>query len=640
MADIVVTDADWTDLRVMRGCKLDVEIGDSGNDFELTVDASSGQRVADRALVYVDGTEYGGIVDGMASSGSDGTIAYGGRTWTGMLANKIIEPPSGQDKRSVSGDANAVLLSLVSLLDLSDVMTASTAPSGISVRYTFDRYDDGYSGIRKMLEASSARLAVEYDPDLRKAVLSAVPIVDYSDGPDSDRTTVDVTKTYRRVNHLISLGEGEGKARIVRHDYADKNGKVSRTQTLFGVDEITAKYDYTSADADRLAEDAPKKLKELQESDSFDVTVDPGWDYAVGDIVPGTDVATGAQVVVAVGTKIAKVTDREISIEYKAGGTAQSASLSGSSESSGGVSYSAGSGITIEGRTISADVDLQDLAEVEDLAREAQQTASNASSAAGARILSVTASSPLASSTSTDKKVSLSHAASGVSAGAYGPATDGASPGWGESFNVGPRVSVDATGHVTQAQGRSVTIPGSTATSAAKGLMSSADKSKLDGVESGANHTDVDAAISGTSANPVQNKAVSAALDGKSPVGHGHQIDDVEGLDGALAGKSPVGHTHSYAGSDEPGGAADSAKRLEAARTVTFTGAATGSFSFDGSEDVTVTLQGDSQAEGFLAAHPVGSVCSNTTGVNPGSQFGGTWKSVPSMGAYKWERTA
>ena len=640
MADIVMTDAEWTDLRVLRGCKLDVEIGDSGNDFELTVDASSGQRVADHALVYVDGTEYGGIVDGMASSGADGTITYKGRTWTGMLANKIVEPPSGQDRRSVSGDANAVLLSLVSLLDLSDVMTASSASSGISVRYTFERYDDGYSGVRKMLEASSARLAVEYDPGLRKAVLSAVPIVDYSDGPDSDRTSVDVHKTYRRVNHLISLGEGEGKARIVRHDYADKNGNVSRTQTLFGVDEITAKYDYTSADADRLAEDAPKKLKELQESDSFDVTVDPGWDYAVGDVVPGTDVATGAQVVVAVGTKIAKVTDREISIEYKAGGTAQGTSLSGSSESSGGVSYSAGSGITIEGRTISADVDLQDLAEVEDLAREAQQTASNASSAAGARILSVTASSPLTSSTSTGKEVSLSHAASGVSAGAYGPSADGASPGWGESFNVGPRVSVNATGHVTQAQGRTVTVPSSTATPGAKGLMSAADKAKLDGIEAGANHTDVDEAISAASANPVQNKAVSAALDEKSPLGHGHQISDVEGLDGSLAGKSPVGHTHPYAGSDEPGGAAGSAKKLETARTITFTGAVTGSFPFDGSDDVSVTLQGDSEAEGFLAAHPVGSICSNTTGVNPGSQFGGTWKSVPSMGAYKWERTA
>lgn len=47
------------------------------------------------------------------------------------------------------------------------------------------------------------------------------------------------------------------------------------------------------------------------------------------------------------------------------------------------------------------------------------------------------------------------------------------------------------------------------------GLMSVADKNKLDGIASGANKTTVDSALSSTSTNPVQNKAVKAALDGK-----------------------------------------------------------------------------------------------------------------------------
>ena len=54
------------------------------------------------------------------------------------------------------------------------------------------------------------------------------------------------------------------------------------------------------------------------------------------------------------------------------------------------------------------------------------------------------------------------------------------------------------------------------ATTSANGLMSSADKTKLDGVAVGANKTIVDAALSSTSTNPVQNKAVKAALDGKA----------------------------------------------------------------------------------------------------------------------------
>jgi hypothetical protein len=54
------------------------------------------------------------------------------------------------------------------------------------------------------------------------------------------------------------------------------------------------------------------------------------------------------------------------------------------------------------------------------------------------------------------------------------------------------------------------------ATSSASGLMSAADKKKLDGIAAGADKTTVDSALSATSTNPVQNKAVKAALDKKA----------------------------------------------------------------------------------------------------------------------------
>ena len=52
--------------------------------------------------------------------------------------------------------------------------------------------------------------------------------------------------------------------------------------------------------------------------------------------------------------------------------------------------------------------------------------------------------------------------------------------------------------------------------------MASADKVKLDGIATGANMTIVDTAISSTSTNPVQNKVISEALDGKSDIDHNH----------------------------------------------------------------------------------------------------------------------
>ena len=55
------------------------------------------------------------------------------------------------------------------------------------------------------------------------------------------------------------------------------------------------------------------------------------------------------------------------------------------------------------------------------------------------------------------------------------------------------------------------------ATTSAAGLMSASDKSKLDGIATGANKITVDSSMSSTSTNPVQNKVVNTALSGKVP---------------------------------------------------------------------------------------------------------------------------
>ena len=64
----------------------------------------------------------------------------------------------------------------------------------------------------------------------------------------------------------------------------------------------------------------------------------------------------------------------------------------------------------------------------------------------------------------------------------------------------------------------------SDATQSAHGLMTAADKKKLDGIADGANKITVDSALSDTSTNPVQSKAVKTALDGKAASGHTHAM--------------------------------------------------------------------------------------------------------------------
>ena len=87
------------------------------------------------------------------------------------------------------------------------------------------------------------------------------------------------------------------------------------------------------------------------------------------------------------------------------------------------------------------------------------------------------------------------------------------------------------------------------ATTGAAGLMSAADKVKLDGVEDGATKTIVDDAMSDTSTNPVQNKAVKAALDGKLSTQGGEILGHLSvGLTVSAEGAVSTGRTSTDTG--------------------------------------------------------------------------------------------
>lgn len=83
-----------------------------------------------------------------------------------------------------------------------------------------------------------------------------------------------------------------------------------------------------------------------------------------------------------------------------------------------------------------------------------------------------------------------------------------------------------------------------TATVSANGFLSKEDKSKLDGIATEANKTVVDSSLSSSSTNPVQNKIVTNALNGKANSSHSHSISNITNLQSALDSKSETGHTH------------------------------------------------------------------------------------------------
>ena len=626
---LIVSGRDLAGRVAVTDFALDLEFGDGAkDDYELT--CAEGVSIGE--YVGIEGTEYGGVVDTIEESTKSAETVYGGRSWHGILAAKVLCPDAGADYLTVSGDANEVLSSLVSRVGLSPLFAVDKGGSGIYVSsYSFDRYVDCYTGMRKMLAKSGAKLMMEYG---QGAVRMWAQAVDTIDGTvDSDVMDFDATTVGRQVNHLIGLGKGELRDRAVVHRYADASGNVSSTQTYNGVDEYAATYDYSSAEPDKLAEETEKKLKDLHTSGKVEFSVDYAGNAHVGDVITARNNRTGRTVTAPIAKKVVKVSSGVLTVQYDVGEqSTKSTTLSGQGETaSSGTVYTAGDGIAIESGKISAEVTQEELDAVAETARQGVDDASSASAAAGtaqatansaaedlaayetsndlavaavrttadAAVSVVSAASPISASRS-GTAVSLSHAASGVAAGAYGPTAD-ATPTWGESVTVGARVAVDKEGHVTSAAGRSVRLPSSTATASAAGLMAAGDKAKLDGIEVGA------------------------------------QVNAVTSVNGKTGA---VRLSATDVGALDVGGTAASAEKLATARTIALSGAVTGSARFDGSGDVSIVTTGQSAAAQFLAAYPVGSYYYTSDASFDPSAYGGTWERVYTVGGpITWHRT-
>lgn len=321
MVDLIITDSNHVDARSAVDFTLDCAWGKEENDFELVVSGAS--TIDAGAYIYVDGSECGGVVDAMEDQLTAGvsTLTYSGRTWHGVLANKILEPDRGRDYLTVSGTASTVIGSLISRVGLDavfDAVDAPTAGAQTIKSYQFDRYVDAYSGLRKMCAASGLKLRLAYASG--KVRVWAEPVAHYGDSIDSDLIDFDATRTWRKPNHLIGLGKGDLAARVVVHWYADAKGNVSQTQSLKGVDEITQVYDYSNAETAELNQKTREKLQELQSEGDVKVTVrdDANVVFDVGDTVTARDNLTGITVNASITKKIVKVSGGVLSVDYEA----------------------------------------------------------------------------------------------------------------------------------------------------------------------------------------------------------------------------------------------------------------------------------------------------------------------------------
>ena len=252
------------------------------------------------SLIYIMGTEYGGIIGEVLTDTTLDYVELKGLTWRGRLAKKIIQPPSGSDYRTVSGELHTVMKSLIEP-EFDGLFVVSQEDTGVSVNnYQFDRYCTLYDGLVKMLKSKGYRLQLSFRREQNEPgylYIEAVPVVDYSNRIELSRDCrLNYTMDDKRdgVNHLIVTGKGELQDRNVLHLYVQKNGSIGKTQYYTGLREIVEVYENTSTETAELEEASRKKLQELMNKKTFKMDVTAlGFEVDIGDIVGGRDYLTG-----------------------------------------------------------------------------------------------------------------------------------------------------------------------------------------------------------------------------------------------------------------------------------------------------------------------------------------------------------
>lgn len=322
--DFLICDSDRMELAELSGTEeIDFDLGDT-NDVQIKCE----RGLMDFGLYLIcPGTEFGALIEEKDVWTNETEETWSGDAFRGLLEQIIIEPPSGEDYYTVSGDANDIIRDIISD-KYEGMFTVPDEESGITISsYSFARYTDALTGLTAMLKEQDARIninIVQGDSNEAFSVeVSAVLITDYSEEIEYSQDAqiaVNITECRRGITHLICLGQGELADRIVIHLYLQGDGSVSQTQYYTGMQERTAAYDYANAeDETELISGGTERLLELAPSKTIKVSVEDT-DLQVGDIVAGRDYESGLYVAKPIVQKILTVKDGVTEIEYKTEG--------------------------------------------------------------------------------------------------------------------------------------------------------------------------------------------------------------------------------------------------------------------------------------------------------------------------------
>lgn len=321
---VTLANKELRELGFIKDANVTVDLNGNRN-FSVQIARSNWyEELTFSSLIYIMGTEYGGIIGEVLTDTTLDYVELKGLTWRGRLAKKIIQPPAGSDYKTVSGELHTVMKSLIEP-EFDGLFVVSQENTGVTVsNYKFDRYCTLLDGLTKMLKSKGYRLKLTFQREENEPgylYIEAVPIVDYSNQIELSRDCqLNYTMDDKRdgVNHLIVTGKGELQDRNVLHLYVQEDGSLGKTQYYTGLQEIMEVYENTSTETDELEEASIEKLQELMNKKTFKMDVAAlGIGVDIGDIVGGRDYLTGMYMAKPVENIIYELTGDVESKNYK-----------------------------------------------------------------------------------------------------------------------------------------------------------------------------------------------------------------------------------------------------------------------------------------------------------------------------------
>lgn len=327
---VILANEDLRELGAIKDANITVDLN-RNRTFSVQIARSNWyEELTFSSLIYIMGTEYGGIIGEVLTDTTLDYVEMKGLSWRGRLAKKIIQPPAGSDYKTVSGELHTVMKSLIEP-EFNGLFVVSQEDTGVMVsNYQFERYCTLLDGLTKMLKSKGYRLQLSFRREQNEPgylYIEAVPIVDYSNQIELSRDCqLNYTMDDKRdgVNHLIVTGKGEMQDRNVLHLYVQENGTIGSQQYYTGLQEIAEVYENTSTETDELQSKSEERLQEIMNKKTFKMDVAAlGIDVNIGDIVGGRDYLTGMYMAKPVENIVYELTGGIESKTYKLEGENQ-----------------------------------------------------------------------------------------------------------------------------------------------------------------------------------------------------------------------------------------------------------------------------------------------------------------------------